>query len=198
MVRSSKSKLPRKEQIVNAARKLVIKIGSENVTVRRIAEEVGFSEAAIYRHFKSKKDILYLLVENIESSLILDMDVEGDGDGDVLETILLRHLSSIEMRRGISFQVIAEIISLGDNKLNRRIYDTIKRYIEKLKTILKKEISRGKLRRDIDVDATAFLIFSVVQGLSNVWTLSNYSFDPKDRFKAILSTLRTGLSDQGD
>jgi len=128
----------------------------------------------------------------------LDMDVEGDGDGDVLETILLRHLSSIEMRRGISFQVIAEIISLGDNKLNRRIYDTIKRYIEKLKTILKKEISRGKLRRDIDVDATAFLIFSVVQGLSNVWTLSNYSFDPKDRFKAILSTLRTGLSDQGD
>jgi len=198
MVRSSKSKLPRREQIVNAARKLVIKVGSENVTVRRIAEEVGFSEAAIYRHFKSKKDILYLLVENIESSLILDMDVEGDGDGDVLETILLRHLSSIEMRRGISFQVIAEIISLGDNKLNRRIYDTIKRYIEKLKTILKKEISRGKLRRDIDVDATAFLIFSVVQGLSNVWTLSNYSFDPKDRFKAILSTLRTGLSDQGD
>ncbi len=198
MVRSSKSKLPRKEQIVNAARKLVIKIGSENVTVRRIAEEVGFSEAAIYRHFKSKKDILYLLVENIESSLILDMDVEGDGDGDVLETILLRHLSSIEMRRGISFQVIAEIISLGDNKLNGRIYDTIKRYIEKLKTILKEEVSRGKLRRDIDVDATAFLIFSVVQGLSNVWTLSNYSFDPKDKFKAILSTLRTGLSDQGD
>jgi len=193
MIRKSNGDIPRKEQIVNAARMLVIKVGSENVTVRKIAEEVGFTEAAIYRHFKSKKDILYLLVENIEASLILDLNVEDGGNGDVLEAILLRHLSSIEMRRGISFQVIAEIISLGDNKLNRRIYDAIERYIEKLKTILQKEVSKGKLRRDIDVDATALLIFSVVQSLSNIWTLSNYSFDPKDKFSAVLTTLRKGL-----
>jgi len=193
MVRKSKGDLPRKEQIVNAARMLVIKVGSENVTVRKIAEEVGFTEAAIYRHFKSKKDILYLLVENIETSLLSDLIAGGNQSGDVIETILLRHLSSIEMRRGISFQVIAEIISLGDNKLNRRIYDAIERYIEKLKTILQKEVSKGKLRRDIDVDATALLIFSVIQSLSNIWTLSNYSFDPKDKFSAVLTTLRKGL-----
>ena len=193
MVRKSKRDLPRKEQIVNAARMLVIKVGSENVTVRKIAEEVGFTEAAIYRHFKSKKDILYLLVENIEASLISDLTVGGNQSGDVIETILLRHLSAIEMRRGISFQVIAEIISLGDNKLNRRIYDAIEKYIAKLKTILQEEVSKGKLRRDVDVDATALLIFSVVQGLSNIWTLSNYSFDPKDKFSAVLKTLRKGL-----
>jgi len=198
MVRKSKSDIPRKEQIVNAARKLVIKVGSENVTVRRIAEEVGFTEAAIYRHFKSKKDILYLLVENIETSLISDLVSGGNEGGDVLETILLRHLSSIEKRRGVSFQVIAEIISLGDNRLNKRIYDTIEKYIAKLKTILEEEVRKGRLRIDIDVDATAFLIFSVVQGLSNIWTLSNYSFDPKDKFKAVLITLRKGLLDKQD
>jgi AcrR family transcriptional regulator len=198
MVRKSNGGLSRKEQIVNAARKLVIKVGSENVTVRRIAEEVGFSEAAVYRHFRSKKDILYLLVENIETSLISDLAIGGRQEGDVLETILLRHLSFIEMRRGISFQVIAEIISLGDKRLNRRIYDTIEKYIEKLKTILVKEVSKGKLRRDIDVDATAFIIFSVVQGLSNIWTLSNYSFDPKEKFNVVLSTLRKGILVKGD
>jgi AcrR family transcriptional regulator len=198
MDRSSKSKLPRREQIVNAARRLVIKVGSENVTVRRIAEEVGFTEAAIYRHFKSKKDILYLLVENIESSLISDLTIEDDRGGDVFETILLRHLSAIEKRRGISFQVIAEIISLGDKKLNQRIYDTIEKYIAKLTTILQDEVRQGRLRRDIDVDATAFLIFSVLQGLSNIWTLSNYNFDPKDKFMAVLRTLKRGLLEKGN
>ncbi|MFA5078241.1 MAG: TetR/AcrR family transcriptional regulator [Dehalococcoidia bacterium] len=190
---NSVNKIPRKEQIVNAARKLVIEVGSENVTVRRIAEEVGFTEAAVYRHFRSKKDILYLLIENIEKSLLSDLTNRGNMNGDVLETVLLRHLSSIEMRRGISFQVIAEIISLGDDKLNNRIYDTILKYIERLKIILQKEIDRGKLRKDIDIDSTAFLIFSVMQGISNVWTLSNYSFDPEKRFNAILKTLRKGL-----
>jgi len=37
------------------------------------------------------------------------------------------------------------------------------------------------------------LIFSVIQSLSNIWTLSNYSFDPKDKFSAVLTTLRKGL-----
>ena len=78
MVRTYKRDLPRREQIVNAARKLVIKCGSENVTVRRIAQEVGVSEAAIYRHFKSKRDILYLLVETIESNLISDLESKTD------------------------------------------------------------------------------------------------------------------------
>ena len=193
MVRTYKRELTRKEQIVNAARKLVIKYGSENVTIRRIAQEVGLSEAAIYRHFKSKRDILYLLVESIESNLISDIDSQGHPEYGRLENILLNHLSALEMRRGISFQVIAEIISLGDKKLNSRIYQTIQKYIEKLKELLLKEVEKGEMSADIDVEAAAVILFSVVQGLSNIWTLSNYSFNPKDKFEPILDVLRKGL-----
>jgi len=194
MVKSSRSKVPRKEQIVNAARKLVIKYGSENVTVRRIAEEVGFSEAAIYRHFKSKKDILYLLVEIIESNLISDLESRVHARGGRLENILINHLSDLEKKKGISFQVIAEIISLGDKRLNRRIYETIEKYIAKLKEVLTDEIAEGKLRSDIDVDAAAIILFSVAQGLSNIWTLSNYNFKPREKFDPILHILRKGLT----
>jgi AcrR family transcriptional regulator len=194
MVRTYKGDLTRKEQIVNAARKLVIKVGSENVTVRRIAQEVGVSEAAIYRHFRSKKDILYVLVESIENNLISDIESQHQPTIGRLENVLLNHLSALEMRRGISFQVIAEIISLGDKKLNNRIYETINKYIKKLKELLLTEIEKGEVRTDIDVEAAAVILFSVVQGLSNIWTLSNYSFNPKDKFEPILSVLRKGLS----
>jgi len=194
MVRNSQSKIPRREQIVNAAGKLVIKCGSENVTVRRIAEEVGFSEAAIYRHFKSKKDILYLLVEVIESSLIADLESQGYSKRNRLENILMNHLSELEMKKGMSFQVIAEIVSLGDKRLNNRIYDTIEKYVAKLKEVLTDEIAKGELRSDIDVDAAAIILFSVVQGLSNIWTLSNYNFKPREKFEPILHILRKGLT----
>lgn len=194
MVRTYKRNLTRKEQIVNSARKLVIQCGSENVTVRRIAQEVGVSEAAIYRHFKSKRDILYLLVESIESNLISDLESQNRPEYGRLENVLLNHLSALEMRRGISFQVIAEIISLGDKKLNNRIYETIKKYIAKLKELLLTEIEKGEVRSDIDVEAASVILFSVVQGLSNIWTLSNYSFNPKDKFDPILNVLRKGLT----
>jgi AcrR family transcriptional regulator len=194
MVRTYERNLTRKEQIVNAARKLVIKCGSENVTIRRIAGEVGVSEAAIYRHFKSKREILYLLVESIEINLISDLESQNRPEYGRLENVLLNHLSALEMRRGISFQVIAEIISLGDKKLNNRIYETIKKYIARFKELLLTEIEKGEVRGDIDVEAAAVILFSIVQGLSNIWTLSNYSFNPKDKFDPILNVLRRGLT----
>jgi AcrR family transcriptional regulator len=195
LVKKYKGDLTRKEQIVNAARKLVIKVGSENVTIRCIAQEVGVSEAAIYRHFKSKRDILYLLVESIENNLITDIEVQGHPEHDRLENVLLNHLSALEMRRGISFQVIAEIISLGDKKLNNRIYETINKYIGKLEELIRSEIKNGKVREDINVEATAMILFSVVQGLSSIWTLSNYGFTPKDKFNPILDVLRKGFTE---
>jgi AcrR family transcriptional regulator len=48
----------RQQQIIDTARILIFKCGSEYLTVKRIAAEVGISEAAIYRHFTSKKSIL--------------------------------------------------------------------------------------------------------------------------------------------
>ena len=53
MAQKRKSTAVRKQQIIEAARKLIIKSGSEHLTVRSIAKEVNITEAAIYRHFKS-------------------------------------------------------------------------------------------------------------------------------------------------
>lgn len=44
MLTQKKNTVTRKNQIINATRKLIIKHGSEHVTMRKIAEHVGISE----------------------------------------------------------------------------------------------------------------------------------------------------------
>ena len=44
--------------------------GSEHITMKGIASEVGISEAAIYRHFNEKRDILLLLVDDVGANLL--------------------------------------------------------------------------------------------------------------------------------
>ena len=44
---------------------------SEHVTVRNMAKEVGISEVAIYRHFKSKTEILSFLADSVADGLLL-------------------------------------------------------------------------------------------------------------------------------
>lgn len=173
----------RRKQIINALGKLIIKYGSEHVTVRRIAKEIGLSEGAIYRHFKSKKQILGFLVEYIEDNLIGDIEKSGQHQNmlDLLENILRNHLSSIEQRKGVSFLVIAEIISLGDKKLNKRIFDVLDKYIGLIKEILLKGVKSGEIRQDFDLDTVATVFFSMIQGMVSIWYLSDYNFtlEPK-------------------
>lgn len=53
----------RREQIAEAALTIVVRQGIGAVTVRRVAEAVGISAAALYRHYKNKAEILKAVME---------------------------------------------------------------------------------------------------------------------------------------
>jgi AcrR family transcriptional regulator len=199
MVQKHRTTAVRRKQIMNAARRLIIKQGGEHLTVRRMAEEVGISEAAIYRHFKSKKDILLLLADDIEQNLVGDIIREssnGHSSLEALDNVLRSHLSAIEQRRGISFLVIAEIITLGDKKLNRKISEMIRRYIDRLRELLSQGIKSGEVRGDINPEAAAMLLFGMVQGLVNMWALGSHSFDPMIQYEPLWHILRQAIETQ--
>ena len=186
----------RQRQIVSAARRLIVKYGSEHVTVRRVAKEIGVSEGAIYRHFKSKRDVLSLLIDDVENTLIGDIEDSykpGTSVLDTLEKVILSDVSSIEQRKGVSFQVIAEIVSLGDKRLSSKAYDVISEYIERIRGILSEGVKSGVVRQDIDLDAAATLLFSIIQGLVNIWALSRYSFNLEQRYLPLWNLFRDSI-----
>jgi AcrR family transcriptional regulator len=175
--RKRQNTLARREQIITASRRLIMKYGSEHVTVRRIAAEIGISEGALYRHFKSKKEVLFL-IQHIEENLIGDLRKRPATKNilGTLEDTLRNHLSSMEQRKGISFLVIAEIISLGDKELNKRVLEVLSKYISNIKNLLLEGIKTGEIRKGIDPEMVATSFFGTLQGLITVWALSNYNF----------------------
>ena len=193
MIQRHKTTAVRKDQIVNAAKKLIIKHGSENLTIRAIAHEVGLSEGALYRHFKSKRDILSLLADTIEADLLGDIkisNIEGESYSKILDSILRGHLSAIKQRQGISFQVIAMCISFGDKKLNKRLSEIINKYIEEIKSLLRQGVESGELRENLDLDGTALLFFGMIQSLVNIWALSNYEMNLEESYESTWNALK--------
>lgn len=59
--RKAKEKEEIKTLILNAAKKLFVKKGIEQVTIRKIAEEIEYSVGTVYVYFKDKNDILHEL-----------------------------------------------------------------------------------------------------------------------------------------
>lgn len=198
MVTKRKNTEFRQQQIIEAAAKLIFKYGSEHLTVKRIAAEVGISEAAIYRHFKSKKSILSFLLTHIEESLLGDISPETTGTEpltlNTIENIIRNHFSAIGMRKGISFQVVAEVISLGDRKLNKQASQAIDKYISRLKELLTDGVRDGAVRQDIDLEASATLLFALIQGLVNIWSLSDGNFNLIEKYTSLWKIYREAVA----
>ncbi|MDD2421209.1 MAG: TetR/AcrR family transcriptional regulator [Heliobacteriaceae bacterium] len=74
----SKTYLKRKDGIILTAIEIVDQLGIQGLTIREIATRQGISEAAIYRHFANKKEILLGVLEYFASfDLLLRRTVES-------------------------------------------------------------------------------------------------------------------------
>jgi AcrR family transcriptional regulator len=188
----------RRNQIVLAARELIARYGSEHVTIRRIAKHVGISEAAIYRHFKSKRDILSVLADYMDEHLVGEIKqayLEAKTSSlDIIDETLRNHISNIEQRWGISFQVIAEIISLGDKKLNLKMYEVVEDYIFQLSELLKRGIQSGEIRPETDPSTAAIMLFGIIQSLVNIWALNNFGFNLVERYEPLWKMFRDSIA----
>jgi AcrR family transcriptional regulator len=196
MAQGRKSTRVRKKQIMDAARKLIIRSGSEHVTIKNMAKAVGISDGAIYRHFKSKMEILSFLADSVSAGLIHDIEMArsvGFNSMNIIDEILRTHLSTIKQKRGLSFLVLAEIISFGDKSLNKKVSDNIQIYIDRLRVVLSDGVRAGVVRQNVDLDAAALLLFGMIQGLVNIWALSTYKFDLVKRYSDLWGVCRRSL-----
>ena len=77
-VKSTSRRTERREKvradIIRVARDLFARYGSENVTLRAVAEEIGYSHAAIYRYFPDKAHLMAELVRETFALLVQDFD----------------------------------------------------------------------------------------------------------------------------
>ena len=197
MTKGRRSTTVRKKQIMDAARKLIMRSGSEHVTIKNMAKEVGISDSAIYRHFKSKTEILSFLADNVSAGLIHDIEMArgvGFNSMNIIDEILRTHLSKIKQKRGLSFLVLAEIVSFGNKSLNKKVSDNIQIYVDRLRVVLSDGVRAGVVRKDVDLDAAALLLFGMIQGLVNMWALNAYKFDLVKRYSDLWGVCRRSLA----
>lgn len=189
----------RQHQIVEVARKIAATKGMEELTVREIARGVGISEGDIYRHFKSKKDILLLLMDDIENTLLETVEEAASGQAsplDKLRNVLMAHLSYVEQRNGVSFIVIAEALRLSDKDLRRRILKVVERYLAHIRDIITQGIEKEEIRADIDLDTAATMFFAMVQTTVTLWSASDHAFSLTERYPLLWQSYMRNMAKQ--
>lgn len=147
---------PRKEEIIDRTFELVREHGFAGLRMRQIADKVGVTEGALYRHFPSKEAILLALVDRIEGRLLgpirqiasrADLSPERK-----LEEILRHHLRTVIESRSLPILLISEASFSEFEELRARMRGLLSTYLGILESIARQvETAEGLEPRELAV-----------------------------------------------
>ncbi|RPI33149.1 MAG: TetR/AcrR family transcriptional regulator [Nitrospiraceae bacterium] len=171
----------RRDQIAQAALRIIAGKGVRGLTVSAIAEEVGISEANIYRHFSSKDEILSFTVEKVGRGLKRNIEnvlKMGSAASPLvkLKRAFMLHLDYIEKNEGVPRLVFSDEMHLGNEELKKKLLQSIASYSATLESFVKAGQKAGIIEADINPKATAVLFIGMVQAATLRWSLNNFSF----------------------
>jgi len=137
----------RKEQIIKAAGDLFYRRGYQNVSTGAIAESVGITAGALYRHFSGKQDLLaQALIDVFErGTTVVEDDTEGD-----LETMVAGLAATAGARRDLGILWNREARHLDEHhrgQIQERFFAFFERFSAQL----------GHLRPELTKDDTDLL-----------------------------------------
>lgn len=183
-VRERKSAVARREEIEEAALRLIDRFGPDRMTTEQIAHEVGISQPAVFRHFPTKDALYEAVLRRIEARAQAgwneaEAETAGAGGGplDRLRALVGAQLRLIRMTPAMPQLLFSRVIQ-SKASLPRTVLSGIMRgYIARLEARIVDAQAAGALRRDVAAADAALLLVGLIQGLVLRWTVTGRAFD---------------------
>ncbi|MTI13714.1 nucleoid occlusion factor SlmA [Sansalvadorimonas verongulae] len=180
-----KAKPSRKDQILQALAHMLEHNPGERITTARLAQEVGVSEAALYRHFPSKAKMFEGLIGFIEESLFtrISLIMNEEAQGLVAcQRILTLLILFCEKNPGLTRILTGDALNGETDRLRTRIVQLFERLETQLRQILRDaEIHEG-LRTNLTHNATANLMLAAAEGRISQFVRSRFRRRPSENW----------------
>lgn len=97
-----------RQTILNVAGTLFLELGYDHFSMRRVAEEVGYTVATLYLYFRNKDELLFEIVDTVFSRFIQELTTEASSDDDPWTRIgkLAQIYLSFGLRNPVYYQLM--------------------------------------------------------------------------------------------
>ncbi|GMU21681.1 MAG: TetR family transcriptional regulator [Phycisphaerae bacterium] len=170
----------RQEQIAEAALALVAGQGMKALSIARVARRVGVVPSAIYRHYRSKNEVLDAMLDLIRGRLLANVEAVCAESSDPLERLhllLRRHIKLLRDNQGIPRVVFSQELHHGDTQRKARMYALIREYLGQVAEIACDGQRNGQIRLEFTPESIAMMYLGIVQPAALLWDFSDGNFD---------------------
>ena len=153
----------RQLEIIEAAGRILTASGVSGLTIKNLANEIKFSEGAIYRHFTSKEEIIISLLDYLSNDMDERLAKVNSVDVSPEEKFVALFQNQFSFFKKNPHYVVA-VFSDGLLEASQRINETILRVMEVKMKHVKMLVVEGQKKKVFTNEISADEIVSIVLG----------------------------------
>ena len=187
---------PRQLDIMQNLAAMLGQKGPVKITTALLANQCGITEAAIYRHFPSKRKIYSGLVDFCEQNIFDLITSINSSDSDYLEKtkkILNLLVNFSEKNPGLARLLTREAFSIDETSLDERIGQMMSKIELIIKQNLQKYEQTTKAKLALPTASSANLLLASAEGFIQQFVRSGFQDAPskrvKDQFEFLVNAL---------
>lgn len=184
----------RQSEIIQTAIRLIGDGGIQALTIKNLSSEIGVAESAIYRHFKSKTEVLSTLLDFLGSIIVTHYNNVyklNVGSFDKIKKMITGQLKLFAENPPYAIVILSDGLYKNEKELHEKIFHIMQNAKSTFIKIIEDGKKAGDIRDDVSSDQIAFIIMGSVRLTVNQWSLSGFSFDLRKRSNVLFNTLKT-------
>lgn len=182
----------RQKEIINVSIELIAQEGIQALTIKNISNRMGFTEPAIYRHFKDKMDICLHILDLFEEStksLIDNISKKEISRIDKIKMLFLEKCDNFSDNPALASVIFSEEIFRNEKLLAKRVESIMKMNGAFISKLIKEAQIKKEINSNIPTEHFAMIILGSLRLIVTKWRLSEFSFDLKKESKALWTSL---------
>lgn len=177
--------LKTRENLIEAAKKVISKKGFRETSIQDITEEAGVAKGTFYTYFKTKEQIIGELVS--KKHIKYEDDLLNKPLKDKIEYFnkeLMKQIQSCGVE--ICRQWIVN--NLKPVELDKIGYDS-----ECIRMLLKSSIENGELKKDTPIEELVGFIINTIYGMMLNWCMTGEKYKPQKHMDTITELILYGI-----
>lgn len=158
----------RRAATVQAVIDLAAEQNPAEITTTAIADRMGLTQGALFRHFPTKEAIVEATMSWVGERLLVSVDKAAEGAASpaaALEAMFMTHIDFVSKHPGVPRMLFGELQRSGETLAKRMVQTLIRQYEQRLRRLMEAGKAQGELSAELDVDAAAVLFIGTIQGL---------------------------------
>lgn len=188
----------RRDQILAAILEMTAENGPDRVTTRALAARLGVTEPALYRHFPDGKSEMWralsvMLGERMQTAWRRALEGAGSAPLARVRALVRAQFRIIQDVPALPAIMFSRTLHRDNAALRAGVGEVAGRFHGRLEQCIADGMARSEIRDDLDADAAAWLLISVLQGTVVRWSLSDRGFDLEEEGCRMLELALAGV-----